>query len=304
MSACHISIVIPAHNAESTLASLLAALSAQVDARDDAETILVDSGSIDRTREIASGAGVRIVAASRSGASAARNAGVRAARGALIAFLDSDCIPQPGWLEAIVEPFQSVPAIGVAGGRVLAAPPAGLLQLYAQQAGYYISQEISLAHPFLPYVLTANCCYRHEVIERLGGFDETLRSGEDTALAWRMQLELGLEVTYVPAAVVEHVHRSTLTGIWRQWVRYGYGGVQLEERFPGRSGAPAGAGAGSRFRRLLRELHASFTALVRLAFGRATALDVAAPLLRCFEVSADRAGRWQALRASRARDRR
>lgn len=289
-----VSIVVPAHDAEATLPLLLAALVAQVQARGDAEVVVVDSASLDRTYELALGAAVRTIREPRLGASAARNAGLRVAGGELVAFLDSDCIPQPGWLERLVARFEQNHRIGAVGGHVAAAPARRMLQRHAERAGYYVSQEVALADPFLPFVLTANCCYRREVLDRFGGFDETLRSGEDTQLAWRMQLELDLEVAFARDAVVEHVHRSTLAGIWKQWARYGYGEVQLSERFRNRA-APM-APSRRQVLRLLSEVGASVRALGRVPVGRADALDVAAPLLRCYEAAATRSGRMRARR--------
>jgi cellulose synthase/poly-beta-1,6-N-acetylglucosamine synthase-like glycosyltransferase len=299
MSAPVISVVVPARNAEVTLPALLQALMPQVAAREDAEAIVVDNGSHDRTAELAVATGARVVREERPGAAAARNAGVRAARGELVAFLDSDCIPRPGWLDCLAGALRDVPSIGAVGGRIVAACSTNLLQRHAERAGY-ITQEEGFRDPFLPYLLTANCCYRAGALEQLDGFDEELRSGEDTDISWRMQLQLGLGVELVGDAVVEHVHRTTLRGLWRQWVRYGWGGVQLDERFPDRPpiAVEAGSSAGVR---LLRHLAGGATALVRLPFGRSDPLDAVAPLLRCFELAAMHVGRLQARRSLRAR---
>jgi cellulose synthase/poly-beta-1,6-N-acetylglucosamine synthase-like glycosyltransferase len=296
MSTISISVIVPARDAEATLPGLLAALGPQIAAREDAELIVVDSGSHDRTAELAVAAGARVLSAGRPGAPAARNAGLQSARGELIVFLDSDCIPALNWLEELIAGFRDAPSIGAVGGRIVAAPPTNLLQRYAEYAGY-ITQEEGLRDPFLPYLLTANCCYRKTALDRLDGFDEELRSGEDTDLAWRMQLRLGLEISYAREAMVEHVHRTTLRGLWRQWVRYGWGGVQLEELYPDR---PVAVGGGGRsLTRPLRRLVSGLVALVELPFGRSDPLEVAAPVLRGVEIAAMHQGRWQARRARR-----
>lgn len=292
MSAPRISVIVPARDAQATLPALLSALMAQASARADAEVIVVDSGSSDRTGELAKTAGALVVRESRPGASRARNTGLRAARGELIVFTDSDCIPQLGWLDELVRELDHDPGTGACGGPVVAAPPSGLIQRYAERAGH-VSQETAVGDPFLPYLVTANCAYRRHVLDVLGGFDEELRNGEDTQVAWRMQLELGLDVSYVPGAVVQHVHRSTLRGIWRQWVRSGWGSVQLAERFPNRPGM-RGGGPRLAILRLLAEFGRGLRAQLRPPLGRADPLDVAAPMLRCLEIVADRFGRLQA----------
>jgi cellulose synthase/poly-beta-1,6-N-acetylglucosamine synthase-like glycosyltransferase len=295
MTRIRVSLVIPARNAQATLPAVLAAAGPQVAARGDAEAIVVDNGSDDRTQEIAARSGARVLERPRPGAAGARNTGWQAARGELVVFLDSDCIPQAGWLDRLVQALDDAPSAGAAGGTVRAAPPTGLLQRHAARVGYYFNQAQALNDPFMPFLLIGNSCYRRSVLERLGGLDEGLHSGEDADLTWRMQLDLGLIPVLAPDAVVEHVHRETLRGIWRQWARYGYGAVQLEARYPGRRVPP---GPPSRLvRRLFRALAASAAALAGLPRGRSELEDVVAPLLRCFEAAATRAGRFRARRA-------
>jgi cellulose synthase/poly-beta-1,6-N-acetylglucosamine synthase-like glycosyltransferase len=298
MSAVHVSVVIPARDAQDTLPALLQALMPQVRARGDAEAIVVDSGSQDRTAELAARAGARVVGEVRPGAPTARNTGVQAARGELIAFLDSDCIPQPGWLDRLAAAMQDAPDLGGVGGRIVGAEPQNLMQRHAERSGY-ITQDQGLRSDFVPWVLTANCCHRRRVLEELGGFDEALRSGEDVDLCYRMKLRLSLRVGYAPQAVVEHVHRTTLRGLWRQWVRYGWGGVQLEERYPEQPETQR-AGRHVALVRLLADLGRGLLALPRVLFGRADPLDAIGPMLRIVEVAATLVGQQQASRAARS----
>lgn len=294
-----VSVVIPARNAAATLPAVLASLSDQLAARPDAEAIVVDNGSVDRTREIAVGAGVRVLDLLTPGAAAARNIGWRASHGELIAFLDSDCIPQPRWLDTLVAALDDAPRAGAAGGRVIAAPPTTLLQRYQARAGYYFNAELAMSETRMPYLLVGNSCYRRTALEQLHGFDETLRSGEDTDLSWRMQLRLELELAYAPDAVVEHVHRTAFREFWRQWVRYGYGGAQLAQRYPRET--DSFAQSARRWKRPFQELARSAGALARLPLGRADVVDVLAPLLRCVEIVADRFGHLKAYRDRRSR---
>jgi GT2 family glycosyltransferase len=298
MSAPSVSVVVPARDAQDTLPALLRELMAQVAGREDAEAIVVDSGSRDRTAELAASAGARVVFESCPGAPAARNAGVRAARGELIVFLDSDCVPRADWLDTLVRGLRDAPQFGAVGGKIVAARSTNLLQRHAERSAY-INQEEGFRDPFLPYLLTANCCYRRAALEKLGGFDEGLRSGEDTDLSWRMQLQLGLGVELVEDAVVEHVHRTTLRGLWSQWVRYGWGGVQLDERFPDRPGRGDEAEPHPSSRSM-RRMAVGGSALVRLPFGRSDPLDAVAPLLRGVEIVAMQVGRAQAKRSLRS----
>ena len=92
-----ISVIVPARDAEATLGACLDGLAAQ-DA--EHEVIVVDDGSTDGTRALATRAGARVIDGGGRGPGAARDAGVAAARGDVLAFTDADCVPEPGWLRA------------------------------------------------------------------------------------------------------------------------------------------------------------------------------------------------------------
>jgi glycosyltransferase involved in cell wall biosynthesis len=99
----HFSVVIPAFNAESTVAETVRAVVAQPLARDLFECIVVDDGSSDRTAEVAEHAGAVVVRLpGNRGPAAARNAGIQSARGQWIAFTDADCVPSRRWLPALL----------------------------------------------------------------------------------------------------------------------------------------------------------------------------------------------------------
>lgn len=116
------SVVVPARDAERTIAACLAALTRQSLAPADVEVIVVDDGSTDDTAAIAARfAGVRVLRQGRRGADAARRAGAAAARGELVAFADPDDVPPEDWLEGLLAP----------------AGPPGRLRAWARRAGGY-----------------------------------------------------------------------------------------------------------------------------------------------------------------------
>jgi cellulose synthase/poly-beta-1,6-N-acetylglucosamine synthase-like glycosyltransferase len=294
-TAPRITVVVPARDAAATLTPLVAALRSQESPPGGMEVLIVDNGSRDATAQIARDAGFTVLEHKDvPGASAARNAGARAASGDLIAFVDADCVPSPGWAVALASAFDD-PGVGGVGGRVIAATPTTVLEQYAEREGY-ITQDAGLSDPYLPWVLTANCCFRREVLEQLGGFDEEMVGAEDVHFSRRMQREIGLRVGYAPDAVVEHRHRSSVRGLWRQWVRAGWGTTQLRARYPdARAVSPKGAAPhvwiARRAARLAR-------ALVGLPFGRSERVDVAAPFLDVLVRVGERVGRRQARRAT------
>src|SRR5688572_25869200 len=118
-----ISVVVCTHNRAADLERALASVFAQNSDGFAYEVVVVDNCSTDATPQVvqratASGAPVRYVFESALGLCHARNAGWRAARGAIVAYLDDDALAQPGWLAAIHTAFAAHPEAGVAGGRV------------------------------------------------------------------------------------------------------------------------------------------------------------------------------------------
>src|SRR5207247_11362295 len=123
------SVVIPPRNRCATLATLLERVAPQAQAA-AAEVVVVDNGSTDGTpetlRQLEADGKLRIVFEPIPGATRARNAGARAARGDVLAFIDDDALPADGWLAALLVPFAN-PRVAAAGGRVslrfAGAPP-------------------------------------------------------------------------------------------------------------------------------------------------------------------------------------
>jgi cellulose synthase/poly-beta-1,6-N-acetylglucosamine synthase-like glycosyltransferase len=145
---------------------------------------------------------VRYVAVSGAhGPAAARNAGWRAARGAIVAFTDDDCIPDPGWLRAGVSAFTGSVA-GVDGTIVV--PLTERPTDYERDAAGLEGAEFA----------TANCFYHRDVLDAVGGFDERFRMAwrEDSDLFFTL-LERGYEVARAPGALVVHPVRPAAWGV-------------------------------------------------------------------------------------------
>ncbi|MFP6582216.1 MAG: glycosyltransferase family A protein, partial [Candidatus Hydrogenedentota bacterium] len=98
-----VSIIIPAYNAEATLAECLEACLAQTYSVE--EVIVIDDGSTDNTATIAREYDVTYVPQDNAGPAVARNHGARVASGDVIALTDSDCIPEPNWIEQLMSGF-------------------------------------------------------------------------------------------------------------------------------------------------------------------------------------------------------
>ena len=141
-----------------------------------------------------------------------RNLGWRAAAGELIAFVDDDCRPEPGWLEQLA-------AVGDAhaGDIVQGATRPDPLERGVLAAPHVRTLEIE---PVGPYAQTCNILYPRSLLERLGGFDEVAITGEDVDLALRARAA-GVRVLAAPGAVVNHaVEAFSLPGILRQNLKW------------------------------------------------------------------------------------
>jgi glycosyltransferase involved in cell wall biosynthesis len=203
-----ISVIVPAWNAADTIDRCISALLGQTYPRDLYEILVVDNGSSDDTAERArSFPGVQLLSEPAPGSYAARNRGLAVARGAFVAFTDADCAPDAGWLAA------GMAAAEGASGDVIWTGP---IELFAE-AG---CQPVALAYERLfsfdqksnvnlGRCVTANWLSRRAIIDQLGGFDATLKSGGDLQASEAICARGG-RVAYVDDMVVRHPARATV----------------------------------------------------------------------------------------------
>jgi GT2 family glycosyltransferase/glycosyltransferase involved in cell wall biosynthesis len=185
------------------------------------ETIVVDDCSSDETPErLPAIGGIRALRnAENHGFIGACNAGLATARGEFVVFLNNDTAVRPGWLEALVDTFESRPDCGLAGAKLVY--PDGRLQeaggiVFSDASGWNYGRFGDPAHPAfnyvreVDYVSGAAIMLRRDLLERFGGFDTRYRPAyyEDTDLAFRVR-EVGLRCYLQPAAEVVHFEGVT-----------------------------------------------------------------------------------------------
>ncbi|NJK77546.1 MAG: glycosyltransferase [Microcoleus sp. SU_5_6] len=158
---------------------------------------------------------------------AARNRGIRASQGEIIAFTDVDCRPESDWLENLVQPFADSD-IGIVAGEILALPGKTLLEKHADRENI-LSQKHTLAHPFCAYGQTANLAVRKTVLQQIGLFRPYLTSGGDADLCWRIWRQTPYKIYFAESAIVRHRHRNTIKHLYSQWYRYGESNQYLHE---------------------------------------------------------------------------
>ncbi|MDA3624109.1 mycofactocin biosynthesis glycosyltransferase MftF [Saccharopolyspora sp. WRP15-2] len=155
------------------------------------------------------------------GPAAARNAGLRLVDTPLVAFLDADVSVEPGWLEPLLRHFED-PEVAAVAPRVRSVSGDTALARYeCARSPLDLGEQPGLVQPGsrISYVPTAALVVRTDVLREVGGFDESLRFGEDVDLIWRLAQHH--QVRYEPAATVHHRPRRTWMALIRQ--RYGYG---------------------------------------------------------------------------------
>jgi cellulose synthase/poly-beta-1,6-N-acetylglucosamine synthase-like glycosyltransferase len=218
-----VSVVIPTEHDEGELAPFLSSL-LQVDyPKDKYEAVLVAPSDPGLVRLNGSNGQIQVVVDAGEGVSGARNAGVKAGRGDIIAFTDTDCTISTAWLRELVRPFADA-HVGAVAGAIVPFPPATEAQRYAARRASH-SQLRPMGDPDHPFGLMANLAFRREPLLEVGGFDPNFPGGgwEDADLCWRFTRQTGMELRYAPGAVVFHRYRSTPAAFLRQHYRYGYG---------------------------------------------------------------------------------
>lgn len=233
------SVIIPVHNRPREIVRCVRSVYASKFPPTDYEVLVVDNGSSDDTAREAVRAGARTLTLTEANRSEARNAGARVARGRWLAFTDSDCEVDPGWLAALdtavrtLEESARDPAaasrVGAIAGRIESGPPASPIEAYIALRRW-IDQEKFLqpGRRFSPpFAATANLAIRREAFDAVGGFDPALAdAGQDADWCWRAA-RAGWSIAWAPGARVVHYHRATLLGALRQAHRYGRGNAAL-----------------------------------------------------------------------------
>jgi len=223
----HISIVIPFHNREHEVQPCLNSIFGQVLPADLAvEIIAVDNNSADGTLDLLRQNPVHVIECEERGPGAARNAGVAAARGEIVAFIDSDCVADPDWLMRLTAPFED-PEMLMAGGLIQSQFDDDHIATFTARREILSNERFfQTSALFAPFFATANAACRRTALVTIKGFDNNLKVSEDADLAWRL-MDLGGRMAYVPDAIVYHAHRTTWHEFYRQAWDYGAGSVAL-----------------------------------------------------------------------------
>jgi glycosyltransferase involved in cell wall biosynthesis len=204
-----VSVIIPVWNDARGLAACLSALREQTYPAGNIEIIVIDNGSSDGSVEIAkSFTEVLTLSEPTPGSYAARNAGLKRARGDYIAFIDSDCRPRENWIEEGIAAAVTEPKLGILAGHIELThegSPRSPVVLY--ETLFSFNQELNAQ---TGSCVGANWLSPKSILETFGGFDASLRSGGDSQLSRRIS-EAGYSVRYCAEMRVYHPARATLS---------------------------------------------------------------------------------------------
>lgn len=195
------------------------------------EVIVVCDGSTDGSARIARQyEGVRVIETPNRGLSAARNTGMEAASGEIVAYLDDDAVPDRDWLKHLTAAFARGPYAAVGGPNVLPPDSTAVAQCVANAPGG--PTHVLVADREAEHIPGCNMALRRDELIAIGGFDPQFRvAGDDVDVCWRL-LDSGRRIAFSPGAVVLHHRRRGVRAYLRQQRGYGKAEALLERKHP------------------------------------------------------------------------
>ena len=230
-----VSVVIPVKDRPDDLRNCLTSLAALDYPKEKLEIIVVDDGSTDDTPQVALKLGATLVASGAigGGPAVARNKGAAVAKGAILAFIDSDCTASEQWLRELLPAF-SEPGVAAVGGYVDGMHAAAPLDRYEA-----VMSSLNLGRRAMSggagedtfYLPSCNLLLRRDVFVAAGGFRSELQVGEDVDLTWRLR-DGAWTIVYLPQGTVCHAHRSRLWPFMKRRFDYGTSEGLLQRLHP------------------------------------------------------------------------
>lgn len=194
------------------------------------EVIIVNDGSTDATEKIINDYDFKVISTKNLGLSNARNLGLEAASGEIVAYLDDDAYPDEDWLTYLASSFNNTRYAGI-GGPNIAPPGDGFVSECVTNAPgnpvYVLLSDEEAEH-----IPGCNMAFRKADLQAIGGFDPQFHvAGDDVDVCWRLQ-QNGYSLGLNPAATVWHHRRGSIRAYWKQQVGYGSAEVRLKQKWP------------------------------------------------------------------------
>jgi O-antigen biosynthesis protein len=223
-----ISVVVAVYN-DSRIERCLKSLVAQSFSQ-EYELIVVENGTHERYKEVCSRYKAKYVSLDEKNMARARIQGVLESNGLYVLFTDSDCVMHKDWIRQIYL-FLEKNNISGAGGRIKRYNPKTKAELYGENlaAGQKTLQSYQPIID-LPYVVLANAGFRRAALLEVGLFDETLLSGNDVDICWKLILK-GHKIGICDSALVYHENRKSAKSIFMAHFKYSVYQILLFDKY-------------------------------------------------------------------------
>jgi glycosyltransferase involved in cell wall biosynthesis len=236
-----VSVVVPVYNDPDGIRTTLESLVTQSVPPTGYEVIVVDNGSTDDTRSVVRAFAARYdhvrleVEADVQGSYAARNRGIEAASGSVLAFVDADMSVDPDWLRRAISAMHENDADYLACAVHLFAPgdEESLAGKYNRLTDLRVGRFVR-ERQFAP---TCSLLVSRALLDEVGGFDPRFRSSGDLEFGNRVD-DTGRQLHYAPQVPMYHPARTTMRSLLRKSFRIGRGKVELHRYYPDRYGHP------------------------------------------------------------------
>ena len=224
-----VSVVIASYNGARTLDACLASVTRLN--YPYYEVILVDDGSTDETQNIVEGyPRIQTLRQTNQGLSAARNAGITAASGEIVAFTDADCRVDEDWLYYLVQLLVQNNYMGVGGHNFLPPEDSPMAAVVLVSPGG--PAHVMLTDEEAEHIPGCNMAFYKWALKEINGFDPVFRNaGDDVDVCWRLQ-ERGYRLGFTPGGFVWHYRRATVRAYLRQQAGYGEAEALLIQKHP------------------------------------------------------------------------
>ena len=222
------SVVVCVYNGERTLRDCCDSLK-ELD-YPDYEVIIVDDGSKDNTAAIVAEYPFRVIRTPNQGLSQARNVGLEAATGEIVAYTDGDARPDPHWLSYLADEFQATSHVGIGGWNTAPEGDGWFAGCVANAPGGPV--HVLLSDREAEHIPGCSMAFRADALKAIGGFDPQFRAaGDDVDVCWRLQ-DQGWTLGFSHGAMVWHHNRDSFAAYWRQQRGYGQAEAMLERKWP------------------------------------------------------------------------
>jgi GT2 family glycosyltransferase len=223
-----VSVVVCTHNGQQTLGECLARLDQL--SYPDYQVIVVNDGASAACARIASEHGATLIETEHRGLGHARNKGIEAARGEIVAFLDDDAYPDADWLQYVAALLRANGHAGVGGPNIPPEDDGFVAECVAAAPGGPI--HVLVSDREAEHVPGCNMAFRKDLLEEVGAFDERFEvAGDDVDLCWRLQ-KANRTLGFSAGAVVMHRRRDSIRRYLRQQYGYGKAEALLERKWP------------------------------------------------------------------------